>query len=167
MKYSLIGERILLTLWVGGMWIVGYVVAPTLFAMLDDRIVAGVVAGRLFAIISYVGLVCGGLLVVGQLARSGKDWAANARLWTLIAMLVIIVAAQFGLTPIMNTLRDSGLPEGSAEAARFARLHGIAGSLFLINSLLGLGLVAFGLDARSSHWSANAGNAKAPRSQSA
>ncbi|MCK5382667.1 MAG: DUF4149 domain-containing protein, partial [Gammaproteobacteria bacterium] len=30
-------ERILLTLWVGSLWVVGFVVAPVLFAELDDR----------------------------------------------------------------------------------------------------------------------------------
>ena len=38
-------ERILITFWVGAIWVVGYVVAPTLFAMLE-RSVAGDVAGR-------------------------------------------------------------------------------------------------------------------------
>ena len=38
-------ERILLTLWVGSLWVVGFVVAPVLFAELDDRALAGSTAG--------------------------------------------------------------------------------------------------------------------------
>ena len=42
-----ISEKILLTIWVGAMWSVGYIVAPVLFQMLDKP-VAGNVAGQLF-----------------------------------------------------------------------------------------------------------------------
>ena len=68
-----VAERILLTVWVGGMWTVGYVVAPTLFAMLDDRSLAGSIAGRLFTVMSYVGLVSGGLLLLSVVMDYGKS----------------------------------------------------------------------------------------------
>ena len=41
-KYS---ERFLLTLWVGGLWIIGYLVTPVLFKTLDNRQLAGELAG--------------------------------------------------------------------------------------------------------------------------
>ena len=40
-KFLLITERIMLTLWVGSLWAVGLMVAPTLFTQLDDRALAG------------------------------------------------------------------------------------------------------------------------------
>ena len=46
---------IALTLWIGGLWAVGYLVAPTLFYTLADRALAGMVAGKLFTLIAYVG----------------------------------------------------------------------------------------------------------------
>ncbi|MHB8562653.1 MAG: DUF4149 domain-containing protein, partial [Acidiferrobacteraceae bacterium] len=55
-------ERVVLTLWVGGMWSVGYLVAPVLFSMLDSKTVAGNIAGRLFSYLGMAGLVCGGFL---------------------------------------------------------------------------------------------------------
>ncbi len=145
MKYSLSGERILLTFWIGGMWAIGYVVTPTLFDVLDDRALAGTIAGRLFTIMSYAGLFCGALLLAGQLARAGRDWLRSPRVWVLAVMLAVILVGEFVVTPAMVELRGSGLAEGSEQAARFARLHGVSATLFLINSLLGLGLVAFGL----------------------
>ena len=45
-----------ISLWVGGMWAIGYLVAPVLFSSLGDRQLAGMVAGKLFALIGWFGL---------------------------------------------------------------------------------------------------------------
>lgn len=128
----------LLTVWAGALWSVGYIVAPTLFALLDDRQLAGLLAGRLFEIVAYLGLVCGVLLLVGQVTRSGwKAW----RVYALVAMLVLTAVGQFVLQPLMAAAKA----QGAAAADRFAALHGISSSLFLVVSLLALALVAFGI----------------------
>ncbi|MGD9000133.1 MAG: DUF4149 domain-containing protein [Granulosicoccaceae bacterium] len=131
-------ERLLLTLWVGGMWITGYMVAPILFAELDDRQLAGMLAGQMFTAMSYIGLACGGLLLLGGLYRAGiRHW----RTLVILVMLIIVVIGQFVLQPMMAELKAGGLVEGSAAAADFGKLHGISSVLFLINSLAGLALV--------------------------
>lgn len=140
-----ITERILLTFWIGGMWTVGYIVAPTLFAMLDDRSVAGAVAGQLFSIMSYLGLVAAIVLLSAQLYRAEMAWHRNWRIWVLLVMLLVIVIGEFYLQPLMAELKTAGLTAGSDNAKHFGQLHGVASVLFLINSLLGLGLVVFGL----------------------
>jgi hypothetical protein len=140
-----ISERILLTLWIGGMWTVGYIVAPTLFALLADRALAGAVAGQLFSIMSYIGLLSAGILISGQCYRARAAWRQNWRFWILIVMLLIIVIGEFYLQPLMAELKQAGLTEGSDNARQFGQLHGVASALFVINSLLGLGLVVFGL----------------------
>lgn len=141
----LISERILLTLWVGGMWIVGYVVVPVLFKMLDRQL-AGNVAGQLFTIMSFIGLVCGILLLAGMLYRHGfADWL-QWRVLVLIGMLVIVIIGQFILQPMMAELKAAGLA-GEA-ATQFGRLHGVSSILFMINSLAGLALVVFGLSGK-------------------
>lgn len=145
MKPLLIGEQVTLTLWVGGMWIVGYVVAPVLFNMLDDRQLAGTLAGRMFMIMSYLGLLCGALLIVGQISLSGLTFYTNWRFWLLCTMLTVIIVGQFVLQPMMTELRDAGL-QGQA-AAKFGRLHGISSALFMFNSLAGFVLVVFKLHA--------------------
>jgi len=134
----LIGEKIVLTLWVGGMWAVGYVVVPTLFSMLE-KTVAGNVAGQLFTIMSYVGLVCGSLLTIGIVSRLGSQVTHNWVFWALLVMLLIILIGQFVLQPMMAELKVVGLTDLNRSA--FGKLHGIASVLFLINSLLGLLLV--------------------------
>ena len=136
----LIGEKILLTLWVGGMWTVGYIVAPVLFKMLDKP-VAGNVAGQLFTVMSYIGLVAVIFLIISQYIQmpSMNNW----HLWTLLGMLVIVIIGQFVLQPMMAELKAAGL-EGDA-IKQFGKLHGIASILFMINSIAGLVLVVSGL----------------------
>jgi hypothetical protein len=138
-----ISERILLTIWVGGMWVVGYLVAPTLFAMIDDRAVAGSIAGRLFMIMSYVGIFAAIVLLVSAYMQYTQQFFRTWRVWVLVLMLALIVSGEFVLQPQMAQLRADGLQD--SEKAQFGMLHGIASVLFLINSLCGLALVIFGV----------------------
>lgn len=125
------------------MWTVGFIVAPTLFAMLDDRALAGSIAGRLFTILSVIGLFSGVLLLLMQWARHGRQVWRQWRVWLLVVMLIVIVSGEFFLQPMMAAIREGGLLD--SEKARFGMLHGISSVLFLINSLAGLVLVLFGL----------------------
>ena len=130
-------ERILLTLWVGALWVTGFMVAPLLFAELDDRALAGSVAGSLFTVTSYLGLLCGAslLLINGLTVRT-----ANWRAVVMVIMLLLVVIGQFVITPMVADLRLQGL----TDSARFGQLHGIASVLFIMTSVLGLVLVAAG-----------------------
>lgn len=133
-------ERLLLTLWVGSLWAIGYLAVPTLFAMLDDRILAGMLAGRMFTAVSFIGLGVGTLLMV-------KAWMAESaplsqwRVRLLLLMLALVLIGEFVLQPMMAQLKAGGLVEGSGEAARFGLLHGVASILYLINSVAGMVLV--------------------------
>ena len=132
-----IGERILLTLWVGALWGVGFIAVPILFAVLEDRSLAGTLAGEMFRALAWLGLVCGSLLLLFHKLSPGRPaW----RLWVLAGMLLVILVDRLLLAPMIAELRAEGL-SGSAE---FARLHGAASTLYLVNSLAGLALVAFG-----------------------
>ncbi|MFZ5594387.1 MAG: DUF4149 domain-containing protein [Pseudomonadota bacterium] len=141
MRMVSISERILLTLWVGGLWAIGYLAVPVLFHALDDRQLAGELAGRMFGILSIVGLMCGVLLLIGALYRAGARWQRAWRVWVLLAMLVLVATGFFVLQPMMQDLKAQGLVEGSAQAAKFGRLHGISSIMYLVTSLLGLALV--------------------------
>ena len=130
-------ERILLTLWVGALWVAGFIVAPLLFTELDDRALAGSLAGSLFTITSYLGLCCGGvLLLFNGLGHRAVNWRAVV----IVGMLLLIVIGQFVITPMVVELRVQGL----TDTPRFGQLHGMASVLFISTSLLGLMLVAAG-----------------------
>lgn len=141
-------ERLLLTVWVGGMWTVGYIVAPTLFAMLDNKALAGTIAGRLFTVMSYIGLFSGGILLLSLVLDSGKRLFQQWRGPVVASMLLIICIGQFILQPQMASLRDAGLSGDRLHA--FMRLHGVSQILFLIVSLGGLALVLFGFRGKKS-----------------
>ena len=134
--------RILLTLWVGSLWVAGFVVAPLLFTELDDRALAGTVAGSLFTLTSYIGLVCGSLLLAfnGMVFRRG-NWRAAV----IVCMLLLVIVGQFVITPMVVELRVQGL----TDSPRFGQLHGLAGVLYSITSVLGLVLVAAGQSVRA------------------
>jgi hypothetical protein len=131
-----IGERIVLTLWVGGLWTIGFMVAPALFANLEDRALAGTLAAVMFEIIAWIGLASGlFLLLVNQIECGGRR--INWRTLVLLLMLLLVAVGQFVLAPMIGELRVAG----EADSPAFARLHGIASLLYLLTSLLGLALV--------------------------
>lgn len=146
--YMTIGQRILLTLWVGALWAIGYIAAPVLFNVIFDRFVAGGIAGKMFTIVNYLGLVCGALLLASLAYQTGAAWRRHWQVWALAAMLVLIAIMEFALQPMMQGLKmgnPQGFTPGTPEAARFGMLHGISSLLYLATSLMGLALVAFGL----------------------
>ncbi len=140
-------ERILLTLWVGGLWITGYLVVPTLFATLDSRMMAGDLAGRIFTLTGWLGLACGALLLLSVLAQSAGRWFKAWRVWVLVTMLSIVAIGLFVLQPQMQALKAQGIVAGSVQAVEFGRLHGVSSVLFMLNSILGLVLVSAGIRA--------------------
>ena len=132
------------TLWVGGMWMLGYVVVPALFKLLPDRQLAGRVAGELFTLLAYIGIVSAIYLLFYQLKQSGSA-ALKLRSFRIAgAMLVLVLVGQFVLQPIMVDLKAQALPldvMSSAFATQFKTLHAVSEILFLIQSLLGIALV--------------------------
>ena len=142
-------ERVLLTLWVGGLWATGLVVAPVLFKSYD-RMAAGEIAGRLFAAMSFLGMVCGVLLLAFAVARTRQRVWRDWRVAALVLMLAITAIGEFGLAARMRELKELMVPPPVAPVflSEFGRLHGIASLLFLANSTLGLVLVIFGIRPR-------------------
>lgn len=129
------------TFWIGGLWIVGLVVAPVLFQSLD-RNLAGMVAGNIFAVQAWVGLVCGVILLVDAIWRDGVNGVRSAPFWLVLGMLICTVVNHFAVTPIIVDLK-----QGMNHAAQgmfgggFATWHAISSLIFLLQSLLGLGYV--------------------------
>lgn len=134
-----------LVLWVGGLWAVGYLAAPTLFYSLDDRMLAGMLAGKMFGYIAWVGLVCGAWLLIFRLGRLGGAALKQGFFWIILAMLLLSLAQQFGIQPILQQLKDQAMPKDVMESLfrdRFAAWHGVSSAVYLIQSLLGLAAVA-------------------------
>ncbi|HNA30017.1 MAG TPA: DUF4149 domain-containing protein [Thiobacillaceae bacterium] len=134
-----------LALWVGGLWAVGYLAAPTLFYSLDDRMLAGMLAGKMFSHIAWVGLACGGWLLIFRLGRLGGAALKQGFFWIVLVMLLLSLAQQFGIQPVLQQLKDQAMPKDVMETLfrdRFAAWHGVSSAVYLIQSLLGLAAVA-------------------------
>lgn len=138
--------RVVLTAWIGGLWAVGYLAAPTLFASLGDRQLAGVVAGKLFALIAWVGLGGGAYLLIFLVARWGAAVFRRTVFWLVLSMLLLTAAGHFGIQPLMVQLKAEALPRDVMESVfrdRFIAWHGISSIVYLIESLLGLWLAVW------------------------
>lgn len=132
------------TAWVGALWSVGLLVAPTLFQFVPDRVLAGSIAGRLFMYTALIGIGCGSYLLLFRLARFGSHGLRHAFLWVVLAMLVLNLIGQFGVQPILESLRQQAFPHQVAETvlrARFATWHGVASVLYIVECALGVALV--------------------------
>lgn len=130
-----------LALWVGGMWSIGYIAAPVLFASLESRQLAGMVAGKLFSTFGWVGLGSAIYLLVFLLFRWKIQVFKRAVFWLVLFMLVMAVASQFGIQPLMAQLKADALPREVMESVlrdRFSTWHGISSILYLMQSMLGL-----------------------------
>ena len=135
-----------ITLWVGGMWAIGYLAAPMLFASLGDRQLAGMVAGKLFALLGWIGLGSAAYLLVFLFLRRGGQFFKSGVFWLVVVMALMTAASQFGIQPLMAQLKADALPRGVMESVlrdRFATWHGISSILYLMQSLLGFWLVVW------------------------
>ncbi|HLP97965.1 MAG TPA: DUF4149 domain-containing protein [Sideroxyarcus sp.] len=133
-----------ITLWVGGMWLLGYVVVPALFELLPDRQQAGMVAGRLFTSLAYIGIASALYLLLYQLRRFGHSAMQHSVFRVTLAMLLLVLIGEFALQPILAGLKAQALPLDvmqSGFAAQFKMWHAVSGILFLLQSLLGIALV--------------------------
>jgi hypothetical protein len=137
----------ILTLWVGSIITVGYIVTPTLFATLSDRQVAGMVAGALFRIEGIISMILSvGLIVFANLlVKRGCEPYKNIR-WYLLTMLICAGISAFIFEPMMDSLREEALSQGfpvmlSPLAQVFSRLHTYSSILYLLQSLIGLVLL--------------------------
>lgn len=138
---------VVLTLWVGGLWAIGYLVAPVLFANLESRQLAGMLAGKLFALIGWIGLGSAANLFVFLLLRWRGQLFKRAVFWMALLMALMSAASLFGIQPLMEQLKADALPREVMESVlrdRFATWHGISSILYLVQSMLGLWLVVWG-----------------------
>lgn len=135
---------IAITLWVGGLWAIGYIAAPVLFSSLGDRQLAGMVAGKLFSLIGWIGLGSAAYLLLFLLVRQGGQVFKGAVFWLVLSMALLVAASQFGIQPLMAQLKADALPRevmASVLRDRFAAWHGVSSILYLMQSGLGLSLV--------------------------
>jgi uncharacterized membrane protein len=136
-----------LVVWLGGMVILGALVAPTTFEVLQEsepiagRALAGEVFGLTIARFHYVAYAAGTLLLVtlAAMALVGPRPAGfAARIILVAAMLgVTLYSGTFVLGRITRIQAEAGglpsrLPEGDARRLQFDQLHQLSERLMLL-----------------------------------
>lgn len=106
--------------WAGSLWTICAVVAPSLFAVLDDRRLAGQLAGRFFHLETAIGVAsCAVLLSLsftGRLTLPGRHW--------IVVTAALPLANYIVLGPLMAAARAAD------DMARFGILHAFSAALF-------------------------------------
>lgn len=136
---------IVITAWVGALWAIGYLAAPALFySLADNRPLAGMLAGKMFTWVAYLGIAGGFYLLLHRLARFGAQTLKQGFFWAVLVMLLLTLAGHFGIQPLLAQLKAQAMPADvmhSIFADRFRAWHGVASIAYLVESLLGLVLV--------------------------
>lgn len=135
---------ILIAMWVGALWAIGFMAAPVLFRQLADRTLAGAIAGKLFTIVAWLGIGSALYALLYLMMREGIGVLRSAVFWIVLVMLVLTLVGQFGVTPIMEGLKSQGVSRDIMAGVlrdRFMMWHGISSVLYLAVSVLGVALV--------------------------
>jgi len=145
-----------LVVWVGGLIFFAFVLAPTAFAMLPTRHLAGNVVGRSLGILHWMGIVSGLIYlacsVLYNRLSSGTTHIFATRHMLICLMLILTLISQFGIIPHMDALRASigeidSVPPDNAVRLQFDTLH--VWSTRVEGGVLLLGLVVVYLTAAS------------------
>ncbi|MDT8310581.1 MAG: DUF4149 domain-containing protein [Methylophaga sp.] len=146
------GERLLLTLWVGSLWAIGYLAVPLAFATLDTQIAAEY-AGTLFYAVNIIGLVSGTMLLIGKLFMERLQITRSWRFWLLLVMLALTLVFTVYLQPeIVAVKAIADWRADNALTERFNDLHRLSENLYLMLSVLGLILVLTADKKAAANW---------------
>ena len=137
-------QTVAVTLWAGGLWTTALLVQVLFKVLHDDRVLAGMIAGKFFIALSYMGMACGAYLVVFRLTRFGGGAWKQLFFWLALLLLGLVVAGHFGIQPVLQGLKDAAQPldvMSSAFKDSFAKWHGVSSLVYLAECLLALVLV--------------------------
>ena len=130
-------------LWLGMQIMAGYVAAPILFERLGKQ-EAGNIAGVLFSINNYFGLLA--WIVAWLVVRSSQNRSLNNNDKVapkfIILLLLLTASNQFLISPVIAA-HKTGTANWllSLLGGSFGMWHGISSIIYLVCSVLGLGLL--------------------------
>ncbi|MBS5836473.1 hypothetical protein HMPREF2936_01305 [Neisseria sp. HMSC064F04] len=134
---------LLTSLWLGMQVMAGYVAAPILFERLGKQ-EAGNIAGVLFSINNYFGLLA--WIVAWLVVRSSQNRSLNNNDKVapkfIILLLLLTASNQFLISPVIAA-HKTGTANWllSLLGGSFGMWHGISSIIYLVCSVLGLGLL--------------------------
>lgn len=129
----MIGARVtsvLLAAWLGAAALFATVVAPSAFAVLPSRLLAGALVGRVLPVLFLSGLVVA--LAGLALDRRGGGAKPNVRRASMVLIAIACGFAQFGIAPRIERVRAQidgpieQLARDDPRRAAFGRLHALS-----------------------------------------
>ncbi len=140
MNISNASERLIITLWVGGLWAIGFLAVPLAFIKLDDPMIAGDYAGQLFYAMNIIGLASGlALLLIFFIRRTTTS--SSWRLWLVLAMLALTALFHFYIQPEMAAIKMLDWRNDAELSQQFDQLHNLSSKIYFVICVLGLALV--------------------------
>ena len=144
-----------LVVWIGGLIFFAFVVAPTVFAVLPTRQLAGNVVARSLGILHWIAISCGVVFAITSMidsrAVNGVAQPFALRNLVIYAMIILTMVGMFGIAPRMLALRQQmgvidEVSHDNPLRVEFNRLH--VWSTRIESSVLVLGLALLYLTAR-------------------
>jgi len=139
-----------LVAWIGGLIFFAFVLAPTVFAVLPTRHLAGNVVSRSLGILHWMALGCGVVFAITSMIYSrivnGVLEPFALRNMLLYLMIILTLVSMFGIAGRMAVLREQmgvidDLPYNDPLRMEFNRLHVWSTRIEGLVLLLGLGLL--------------------------
>ncbi len=143
-------QAVAVAVWVGSLWAIGLMAAPTLFNALGDKTLAAQLSARLLSYVGFLGLACGVYLLLFRLVRFGGSALRHAFFWVTLLLVGLTLLGQFWVQPLLHALHGEEAVHRVAEAIlrdRSASWHGVPSVLYLAQSALALLLVVLQQDA--------------------
>jgi Domain of unknown function (DUF4149) len=135
--------------WIGSLIFFSFVLAPTAFAVLPSRHLAGSVVARSLGALHWIGLISGLVFLFASLLYArlnlGDARPFAARNVLIVLMLVLTCISQFGISPRMHAIRTAvgefdNVPLDEPARLEFNALHAwstrLEGSVFLLGLIV-------------------------------
>ncbi len=107
-QFLAFAEFLLLGLWLGAMCFFSFAVAPSAFAVLPSRHLAGLVVASALTKVEWLGLIFGGLLLLLHFFKARQQQTSRRLSLVLLLLMIAATAAlRFWVSPAMNALRLS------------------------------------------------------------
>lgn len=120
--------RVLLVLWAGSLWSLALWVAPTLFSAQPDRHLAGLLAARLFAVETYLGIA---------VAALGFALPGRGQLRGIYLTVLLLAINEW----IIQRFMEQAHAQGAALGLSFGAWHGVSAVGYVIGCLLVLWVI--------------------------
>ncbi|HZR03251.1 MAG TPA: DUF4149 domain-containing protein [Burkholderiales bacterium] len=137
-------QALCVTIWAGGLWIVGLLVLPVLFASAIEHVVLPSVHHRLLMFVALIGLACAGYLLLFRLVRFGGHALRQAFFWVVVLLLVLDFAAYFGAHNLLQAAKAHETLHRAIEVTlrdRSATWFGLPSVIYLVQCALAVPLV--------------------------